>query len=288
MAQVTVPVYVSQVSIVITLLLVWLIARMAGMQKFHQMITTIDVLDGNAAGEKPGHRLARIIKEGLATPILPLVAIAVIYIVGVSIFALGGVALWIGIAFYSNLRAFSKSPKDHILQRHIEDWLVILTLPALIVLSALRLNQVIVLGAIAPLWLGAGIKSMYESPQNLYGELGSDSKAQTKKTTDDHSLTELASAGVLSNSARVGILIALQGVERITFTDLLVSLKLSKSSLNRSVKILEDAGYVTVHTGFKAAGRPRTFIQITEGGKIAIGDHLETMKQVAEKYMPPK
>jgi DNA-binding MarR family transcriptional regulator len=292
MALVSAPLYVSQVSIVIVLLLVWLIARMAGMQRFHQMMMTIDALDDVASSEKPGHRLTRIIREGLATPILPLIAIAVVFVLGNNVYALGGVILWIVVAQYSNVRAFPKRSKDNILQRQIEDWLVVLTLPAIVALSVFHLSLVVILALIAPVWLGAGIKSLYQSPQSLYTELGSMDdvvKVPTAtKAPDDRNLTELASAGVLSNSARVGILIALQGVERITFTDLLLSLKISKSSLNRSLKILLDAGYIIVHIGFKAAGRPRTFIQITPEGKTAIKDHLETMRQLTKKYLPNK
>jgi DNA-binding MarR family transcriptional regulator len=102
----------------------------------------------------------------------------------------------------------------------------------------------------------------------------------------DGSLSELGSAGALSSSVRVGMMLALLGVERITFTDLLLAVKVSKSSLNKSVRILEEAGYVTVRLGFKASGGPRTFIQITEKGKTAIRTHLEMMRRLTLKYLP--
>ncbi len=107
----------------------------------------------------------------------------------------------------------------------------------------------------------------------------------SSKSKDDISISELTAAGALSSSARVGIMLALLGVERITFTDLMLAVKVSKSSLNKSVKILEQAGYVTVRKGFKVTGGPRTFIQITEKGKTSIRTHLETMRRLTSKYL---
>jgi DNA-binding MarR family transcriptional regulator len=103
---------------------------------------------------------------------------------------------------------------------------------------------------------------------------------------DDVSLSELASGGALSSFTRVGIMLALLGVGQITFTDLMLVVEVSKSSLSYSVNALADAGYVTVRKGFKTAGGPRTFIQITNKGKETISMHLETMRRLASKYLP--
>lgn len=81
-------------------------------------------------------------------------------------------------------------------------------------------------------------------------------------------------------------MLALLGVERITFTDLMLAVNVSKSSLNKSIKILADEGYVKERFGFKATGGPRTFVQITDKGKIAIRTHLETMRRLTTKYLP--
>jgi DNA-binding MarR family transcriptional regulator len=80
-------------------------------------------------------------------------------------------------------------------------------------------------------------------------------------------------------------MLALLGVEQITFTDLMLVVKVSKSSLNHSVNALADAGYVTVRKGFKTAGGPRTFIEITNNGKEAIRTHLENMQSLASKFL---
>ena len=72
----------------------------------------------------------------------------------------------------------------------------------------------------------------------------------------DQALSQFTSAGALSSSVRVGIMLALLGVERITFTDLLLAVNVSKSSLNKSIKILADEGYVKERFGFKDHRRP--------------------------------
>jgi DNA-binding MarR family transcriptional regulator len=98
-------------------------------------------------------------------------------------------------------------------------------------------------------------------------------------------LAELASAGPLSNLTRVGIMLALLGVDRVTFSELALAVKVSKSSLSRSLEILQDAGFVKIRRGFGPLGGPRTFVQITDSGKAALRSHLETMRRVTRKYL---
>lgn len=285
------PQYVDSVSMVVAILVFYVIASMAGLQRFHQMTVTIDRLEKKNEPEKAGQKLARILRESLVTPILPLIALAISYVIGISLLTLIVALVWIAIAFYNRIQALSRGTKDTIFQRHIEDWLVVLTLPLMVFLGVIRVSQTIEFVVLAPVWLAAGIKSLYDAPESLYELTGKDEinkKPAAPRRPDEHSLSELASAGVLSNSARVGILIALQGVERITFTDLLLSMKLSKSSLYKSIGILEEAGYVTMSKGFKATGRPRNFIRITPEGKAAIKEYLETMQHVTSKYLPHK
>jgi len=107
----------------------------------------------------------------------------------------------------------------------------------------------------------------------------------TSRRQDNVSLSELVPGGILSNFTRAGIMLALLGVDRITFTDLMFVVKVSKSSLNHSMNALADAGYVIVRKGFKAAGGPRTFIEITDKGREAIRTHLENMQTLASKFL---
>lgn len=110
-------------------------------------------------------------------------------------------------------------------------------------------------------------------------------KTPSDGTQDKGEIAELSSAGPLSNLTRVGIMLALLGVERITFSELLMAVNISKSSLSRSLEILEENGLIRIRRGFGAFGEPRTFIQITDAGKTAIRSHLETMHRVTRKYL---
>jgi DNA-binding MarR family transcriptional regulator len=110
-------------------------------------------------------------------------------------------------------------------------------------------------------------------------------EASSESVQDKEELAELASSGPLSNLTRVGIMLALLGVDRITFSELLMVVRVSKSSLSRSLEILQESGLVKIRRGFGALGGPRTFIQITDSGKTAIRTHLETMRRVTQKYL---
>ena len=133
-----------------------------------------------------------------------------------------------------------------------------------------------------------GVKSSYEAPRALVQVLNgkeSFNRNVPPPKEDEVTLFELSSDGALSSFTRVGIMLALLGVEQITFTDLMLVAKVSKSSLNYSVNSLADAGYVIIRKGFKTAGDPRTFIQITDKGKDAIRTHFETLRRIASKYL---
>ena len=96
-------------------------------------------------------------------------------------------------------------------------------------------------------------------------------------STENTPLGKLSSLGPLTNSTRVGILIVLLGVKWATFTDLLLAVKLPKSSLNTSLSILQEAGYITLRTGFSSRDRPRTIVQITALGEKAVREYAVLM-----------
>ena len=83
----------------------------------------------------------------------------------------------------------------------------------------------------------------------------------------------------------MGIMAALLGFRRTTFTDLLLAVKTPKSSLNKNLRILEDCGFILQRKGFLQAPGPRTFVEITPKGEEAIKRHLELMRVVADKYL---
>lgn len=117
-------------------------------------------------------------------------------------------------------------------------------------------------------------------------EASTDSFAESSvgDNTRKEDLSNLTSSGPLSSSARVGIMVALIPLKKATFTELLLAVKVPKSSLNTSLAILEENGYVVIRKGFSAL-RPRTFIQITQQGEKAIKEHLALMQDLAEKFL---
>ncbi|MGA3111757.1 MAG: transcriptional regulator [Candidatus Bathyarchaeia archaeon] len=287
------PLYIILISVALLVLGILFFARLAGMKRIYQMSLVMDLLGQKQKKERHGHRLNRLLESAriVLVTLLPLVGATIFAITGSAI--LGSVVL---IAFVAYVVAyyflvFSKKSAESVLPWRIEDWLVALLSPTLLLLSffqVLKTSNYLV--SLLLLFLLAGIKSTYEAPQELVQVLSDKSSfgrepLSSSRKQDDVSLSEFASGGTLSSLTRLGIMLALLGVEQITFTDLMLAINISKSSLSYSVNALADAGYVTVRKGFKTEGGPRTFIQITEKGKHVISKHLETMRRLSSRYL---
>jgi DNA-binding MarR family transcriptional regulator len=81
----------------------------------------------------------------------------------------------------------------------------------------------------------------------------------------------------------------LLGLRRATFTEILLAVKIPKSSLNKNLAILEDHGFVKQSRGFLfAAPGPRKFIEITPEGEEAIKSHLELIRNAAQRLLVPR
>jgi DNA-binding MarR family transcriptional regulator len=116
--------------------------------------------------------------------------------------------------------------------------------------------------------------------------LPSDPKENSSPLTKEKEDTVIPdSAETFSISTRIGIMTALLGSKRATFTELLLAVKTPKSSLNKSLGILEDYGYVKQHRGFLPSLGPRTIVEITPKGEEAIRKHLELMRALADKFL---
>ncbi len=98
-------------------------------------------------------------------------------------------------------------------------------------------------------------------------------------------VSDFGSPGPFSVSTRVGIMTALLGFKRATFTELLLAVKSPKSSLSKNLGILEDHGFIRQRRGFLPALGPRTFIEITPKGEEAIKKHLELMRGLADRFL---
>ena len=98
-------------------------------------------------------------------------------------------------------------------------------------------------------------------------------------------VSDIGTPGPFSVSTRVGIMAALLGFRKTTFTDLLLAVKTPKSSLNKNLKILEDNGFILQRKGFLQLPGPRTIVEITPKGEEAITRYLELMRTVADRYL---
>ncbi|MDA4112429.1 MAG: transcriptional regulator [Thaumarchaeota archaeon] len=101
-------------------------------------------------------------------------------------------------------------------------------------------------------------------------------------------VSDVGLPGPFSVSTRVGIMTALLGFKRTTFTELLLAVKTPKSSLNKNLGILEDYGFIKQRRAFVLAPGPRTVIEITPEGEEATKKHLELMRALADRFLGPK
>ncbi|MBB5254318.1 winged helix-turn-helix domain-containing protein [Sulfurisphaera ohwakuensis] len=95
-------------------------------------------------------------------------------------------------------------------------------------------------------------------------------------------LMELLNSKAFSNSARLGIMIALYYEKKMSFTELLNFSGLPKSSLLFHLQILEDEGLIKINKVFTIAGI-RTEIHITDKGREIIRKYLKYVKNLREE-----
>lgn len=99
-------------------------------------------------------------------------------------------------------------------------------------------------------------------------------------------LPELVSSGPLSSTARVGIMVVLLGLKKATFSELMLTVRLPKSSLSSSLGILRASGLVRIQRQLLQASGPRSLIQITRKGEEAIIRYLRLMRELASESLP--
>ena len=99
---------------------------------------------------------------------MPLVAIVILDLIGLGIIAFIVLIAWFAAIIFYNIFVFSKKSPDSILHRRIEDWLVLFLAPTILLLSGFHiLGSLISLAALSVILLAAGVKSLYEAPEEL-------------------------------------------------------------------------------------------------------------------------
>jgi DNA-binding HxlR family transcriptional regulator len=121
---------------------------------------------------------------------------------------------------------------------------------------------------------------------------GQSDRAVGREEDDDDDnqdlVTGVGSPGPFSVSTRVGIMTALLGFRRTTFTELLLAVKAPKSSLNKNLGILEDYGFIRQRRSFLSGPGPRTIVEITPKGEEATKKYLELMRTLANRFLGSK
>lgn len=81
---------------------------------------------------------------------------------------------------------------------------------------------------------------------------------------------------------RLGILAVLAEADRADFGFLKETLDLTDGNLSRHLRVLEDAGYVTIEKGYEDR-RPRTWVNATRKGRRALTEHLTALQQLIDQ-----
>ena len=87
---------------------------------------------------------------------------------------------------------------------------------------------------------------------------------------------------VVHQRVRLGILTALHGSRRVDFNYLLDTLGLTGGNLSQHLRILEDAGFVTIDKVIEGR-RPRTWISITRVGRKALRQEIDSLKRIVQR-----
>lgn len=85
---------------------------------------------------------------------------------------------------------------------------------------------------------------------------------------------------------RLVILAFLSGVERVEFTALRDELGLTDGNLNRHLAQLHDAGYVRSVKSRSPGRRPRTWVSMTDEGRVALEAHVAALRRVIDSIEP--
>ena len=86
---------------------------------------------------------------------------------------------------------------------------------------------------------------------------------------------------LLTAPVRLSVVAALSRVDEVEFSFLRDSIEISDSQLSKQVSQLEEAGYVAVRKGH-VGKRPRTWLSITEEGRVALQWHLAALRAIVD------
>jgi len=91
---------------------------------------------------------------------------------------------------------------------------------------------------------------------------------------------------VLTAPVRLSIVAALSRVDEVEFAFLRDSIEISDSQLSKQASQLEQVGYVAVRKGH-VGKRPRTWLSVTEEGRVALRWHLAALQAIVDGDAAP-
>jgi len=87
---------------------------------------------------------------------------------------------------------------------------------------------------------------------------------------------------VIHERARLGILTSLMTHHQgLTFVQLKKLCSLTDGNLSRHIKVLSEAGFVSVEKSF-VDNRPQTFCSVTEAGQAAFTTYIEVLETIVK------
>lgn len=84
---------------------------------------------------------------------------------------------------------------------------------------------------------------------------------------------------VVHQRVRLGILAILAEAQRADFTYLRDTLELTDGNLARHLRVLDEAGYVSLDKTFEG-GRPRTWVSVTRSGLVAFEEEVSALQDL--------
>jgi hypothetical protein len=162
------PGYVYVVSLVLLMIAIWLVSRAAGMRGFTHMSKAIDLYDH--VKQKSPKKRSDLLKltRALFLFIFPFALFALIASYNQNALAAAVIFVWVIVWALLNILSYSRQSKDGIVCMHIEDWIALPITMGLLILNSLPVVGLWVkFGFAAPVLLVAGVKSLYEAPEEL-------------------------------------------------------------------------------------------------------------------------
>ena len=87
---------------------------------------------------------------------------------------------------------------------------------------------------------------------------------------------------VIHERARLGIMSALAARTAMTFSELKALLDLTDGNLSVHLRILEQAGYVSIEKKF-VDRKPQTSVKVSKKGRLAFEHYVEVLEEIVKK-----